>query len=155
MSQLAPPVLGVTGTRHQPSMSQLRHLYDRMTDAHEVGGCRRLVHGCCTGWDAAAHHLARSLGWHIKGCPPINGLYLAEREWEDCDEFMPRQEYAARNLSVVQAATFMVGGPMYPEKDERSRRSGTWQTLRMAGDARKPWVAVLHDGSRTYGEWAT
>lgn len=147
-------ILGVAGTRRDPSMSQLRHLYTRMTDLHETLGCRTLVHGCCTGFDAAAHHLARSLGWHIKGCPPSNSVYLAEAEWRDCDESLPTQGYAERNASIIRACTVLVAGPLAAEDDERSRRSGTWMTVRMARDARKPWVAVYPDGKLTYGEWS-
>jgi len=40
--------------------------------------------------------------------------------------------YADRNAQLVMCATAVWGLPAYPEDDPRSRRSGTWQTIRMA-----------------------
>lgn len=40
--------------------------------------------------------------------------------------------YAERNQSIVDVSNILCGLPAYPEFDGRSRRSGTWQTIRMA-----------------------
>jgi hypothetical protein len=45
--------------------------------------------------------------------------------------------YADRNAVLVKRGTFVCGLPAYPEDDPRSRRSGTWQTIRMARRAGK------------------
>ena len=148
-------VLGVTGTRTTPTLAQLGYLYTHMRTLH-YKGCRTLHHGCCTGWDEAAHHLARSLGWRIVIHPPTNELYMA-REFTDLEwpawEVRPAKPYAERNQDIVNESTRIIAGPLHPQADERSKRSGTWMTLRMAYDARKPWSAVFPDGSTSYGEW--
>ena len=40
--------------------------------------------------------------------------------------------YADRNYQLVHRGTMLFGFPAYPEKDPRSARSGSWQTIRMA-----------------------
>lgn len=45
--------------------------------------------------------------------------------------------YADRNARLVEEGTMVVGFPAYPEDDPRSRRSGTWQTIRYARKAGK------------------
>lgn len=40
--------------------------------------------------------------------------------------------YRARNERIVTRSTELRAYPAYPEHDERSRRSGTWQTIRLA-----------------------
>jgi hypothetical protein len=150
-------VLGVTGTRGKPTMSQLRFLYTRMTDLHETLGCRTLHHGCCTGWDEAAHWLARSLGWKIVVHPPTNRLYEANDPLEDMGwdvEHRQPKPYAERNQDIVNESTVLYAGPALPEDDEKAKRSGTWMTVRMADKKRMPWVAVLPNGAVQFGEWS-
>lgn len=45
--------------------------------------------------------------------------------------------YADRNAELVSWGDAVFGLPAYPEDDPRSRRSGTWQTIRMARRAGK------------------
>ena len=46
---------------------------------------------------------------------------------------MPRcTNYKDRNLRILEEAGRLVAFPFYPESDARSRRSGSWQTVRMA-----------------------
>jgi hypothetical protein len=40
--------------------------------------------------------------------------------------------YADRNRRLVDEGTCLFGFPAYPEDDHRSRRSGSWQAIRMA-----------------------
>jgi hypothetical protein len=44
----------------------------------------------------------------------------------------PGTSYAERNLKIVETSRVLGSFPEYPEHDERSRRSGTWQTIRLA-----------------------
>lgn len=46
---------------------------------------------------------------------------------------MPRgTSYRDRNMHIVQMCTNLVAFPAFPEFNVKSRRSGTWQTVRMA-----------------------
>lgn len=54
-------------------------------------------------------------------------------------EMPPGSTYADRNARIVEESTVIFGLPAYPEDDPRSRRSGTWQTIRMARRAGKLW----------------
>lgn len=45
--------------------------------------------------------------------------------------------YKDRNQALANRADEVIGFPLFPERDPRSRRSGTWQTIRMARRARK------------------
>jgi hypothetical protein len=47
-------------------------------------------------------------------------------------EMPPHTKYAHRNQRVVSATKGLVGYPEYAENDTRSKRSGSWQTIRMA-----------------------
>ena len=47
-------------------------------------------------------------------------------------EMPPDTSYADRNTEIVHQSDAIVGFPAYPENDQRSLRSGTWQTVRMA-----------------------
>jgi hypothetical protein len=48
--------------------------------------------------------------------------------------------YADRNLRIVEESDVLAGFPIHPEDDRRSRRSGTWQTVRYARKAGMPSV---------------
>lgn len=52
-------------------------------------------------------------------------------------EMLPGTTYADRNELLVELGTAVCALPAYPEDDWRSRRSGTWQTARMARRAGK------------------
>ncbi len=63
--------------------------------------------------------------------------------WERISErinliFMPDgSTYEDRNAEIVQRATCLYAYPRFAEHDPRSRRSGTWQTVRLARRAGK------------------
>lgn len=61
---------------------------------------------------------------------------------------MPQwSSYRDRNIYLVQLAREVFGFPAWPEDDNRSKRSGTWQTIRLARAAGKmaSWHCVLED----------
>jgi len=52
-------------------------------------------------------------------------------------EMPPGSTYEDRNAELVKWSTLVFGFPAYPEDDRRSRRSGTWQAIRMSRRAGK------------------
>lgn len=54
--------------------------------------------------------------------------------------------YKDRNQEIVNRSHVLFGFPEYPELDPRSRRSGTWQTIRLAKKAMiQYYVEILRD----------
>lgn len=51
------------------------------------------------------------------------------------DLMPPTTTYRDRNLALVRSIDELIGYPLYAEDDVRSRRSGTWQTIRLARKA--------------------
>jgi hypothetical protein len=107
----------------------------------------RYLTGGCTGGDA-------SIGrWLYVNRPGAEHVVIvpADRSrvdpwWEDpaldglpgrvtVIEMPPGTTYEDRNARLVAEATAVFGFPAYPERDPRSRRSGTWQAIRMSRTA--------------------
>lgn len=71
---------------------------------------------------------------------------LGRSDWPNIKAFMEAErisfeahfhdDYRKRNQAIVdetaQQSGELIGYPIYPEQDGRSKRSGTWMTLRMA-----------------------
>lgn len=94
-----------------------------------------LITGGCLGVDAEVAHYGFKRGNGVYVILPANRK-LADPAWRQhatAFKIMPRgSTYADRNAAIVLMAQKLVGLPLYPEADPRSRRSGTWQTIRMA-----------------------
>jgi hypothetical protein len=54
--------------------------------------------------------------------------------------------YAERNQDIVDASDVLLAAPEFPEKDDKSKRSGTWQTVRKADAAGKLVLVVDASG---------
>jgi len=63
--------------------------------------------------------------------------------------------YKDRNQALVNMCTHVVGFPEYSEWDERSRRSGSWQTLRMARNHTRHIKVQWFEGDKAHKMWET
>jgi hypothetical protein len=103
-----------------------------------------LHHGCCTGADAAAHRIAFDLRMPIVIHPPLNERYKAINLRDGpFVTILPARVYHERNDDIATAADLLIACPQYPEDDERSARSGTWQTVRLARWHNVPQILVI------------
>lgn len=132
-----PPLLGYTGSRSTPDARTVDRLYDWLDETgqyasgHVTGACRGLdaIIGeyCATKWPEH-HHLV---------IVPANTSFV-DRWWLPFGHAVqvihmpPGTTYKDRNQTIVNNSIGLVGCPIGAEDDPRQRRSGTWQTIRMA-----------------------
>jgi hypothetical protein len=131
--------LGGTGTRSlEPRLwnEAKGFIRERMEFIHPTG----VVTGGCIGWDHMMgeycalrwpdleHRVvvpadrSRVEAWWLK--PGMDHVIV--------EEMPPGTTYRDRNARLVLLADVFAAGPDYPEGHPASRRSGTWQTIRMA-----------------------
>lgn len=151
--------VGVTGTRaYMPGWQ--RHAWEQLIYAFKpaqtgwgMGNHPRdkveLHHGCCKGADTEAHYLAARFGYDVSLHPA-----LGVDEWQEMT-LMPVGRGVAyapkttggRNQAIVCISDVLLAAPRYAENDRRSRRSGTWQTVRMArNEGLLPIYYAMPDG---------
>lgn len=140
----APPsignyVLGGTGTRlvHSELRNETKGwIRDRVEFIRPTG----IVTGGCVGFDHIMGEYC-ALRWpdlsHTVIVPADRSRVAAwwrqpNMTHVEVIEMPPGTTYRDRNVELVERSAVMLGQPDLPEDDPRSRRSGTWQTLRMA-----------------------
>lgn len=132
--------IGFTGTQRGLTLAQHDALSSWMRDrfyaAHAV-----LHHGDCIGADAAAAQLAFALAWRIVCHPP---LVDSKRAFVQSDEMREAKPYLERNREIVNESELLIA---CPGEAREQRRSGTWSTVRYAGDAGREVVIIYPDGS--------
>ena len=140
-------VIGVTGTREQLSAAAIRRLWRTVQtfgfqlDALEITG--ELHHGDCSGADNVANVMATILQWR-RVSHPCTGTAAAWRAHCDVDKEMPAKEPLDRNQDIVNVVDELIALPQLTE--ERSPRSGTWATIRMARRRGIPITIIYQDG---------
>ena len=146
--------VGASGTRNltcydncvagdwEPRAELVRKALDFAADLIGLNNVQ-IVHGCCIGVDQFAAEWARY--WQI----PNHGVLPTDRSrvfprwewWCDTHEeitfgYTERRDHRAgfkrRNQRIVDLSDRLLAFPEYPERDLRSRYSGTWQTVRLA-----------------------
>lgn len=142
--------VGVSGTRGDMPIEQQHAFFDLILRQLR-SGATQLHHGACTGADAFAHfHMISQAGVITHVHPPADKKCSAEpslmRHSRRVDH--EAKAYGERNDDIVRAIDVLVAAPQYPEKDPRSKRSGTWQTIRKAAAAGKPVFIADADGSQ-------
>jgi hypothetical protein len=63
------------------------------------------------------------------------GWLEAASTWE---RMPPGTTFKQRDARMVEVGDRVIAFPLYPENDPRSKRSGTWMTVRLANRAGKP-----------------
>lgn len=143
-------IIGVTGSRYDPSPAQLKVLLRQLRILYRPN--IRLAHGCATGFDVVACRLAREIGYQTRGHPPRDREFIADTT----DDWTAEpNSYPARNAAIVDESAALIAGPLYLEQDPRSRRSGTWMTVRMARTKGIPIRIIYQDGAvADEGNWS-
>lgn len=99
-----------------------------------------VVTGGCIGGDAVIARMARKRGLDVHTILPANRAQV-DPDWaQHCTSFQempPGTDYRDRNQAIVRMSDTIIGFPQFSETDPRSRRSGTWMTLRLARRAEK------------------
>jgi hypothetical protein len=147
--------IGVTGTRaHMPpwqrdAWSQLVYCFKPLTDnRHHPLARVEMHHGCCKGADTEAHYLGAKYAYDVS-LHPASGV----DEWQEMlfpvgnGTTYPEATTAERNRTIVEMSHVLLAAPRFPEDDRRSRRSGTWQTVRMAREAKIPIYYAMVNGT--------
>lgn len=130
-------MVGFTGTRNVPTamLPRIRRIVEALPEGTGV------VTGGCVGVDAIVARVANQRGLHVHTVLPADRSRV-DRAWADhCSTYeeMPAgTDYRARNTRIVELSDEIIAIPEAPEHDPRSRRSGTWMTVRIARRAGKP-----------------
>ena len=130
--------VGFTGTQQGMTEKQ-KEVVLLLLESVESGGA--FHHGDCIGADAQAATIARSIGYPIKGHPPIND---SKRAFFDSDDESEPKEYLVRNHDIVDESEIMIAAP---KEEKEILRSGTWSTIRYAMKQDMPLYIVYPDGT--------
>jgi len=136
--------LGGTGTRkvHDDLRNATKMwIKERMEFIHPTG----VVTGGCTGFDALMGEYC-ALRWedlvHVVVVPADQKAvdpWWTKPTLSHVDitvvQMPEGSTYRDRNIEIIRRSHTMLGQPERPEADEKSRRSGTWQTIRLARKA--------------------
>lgn len=143
--------VGISGTRTKLSHAEKEVIRRNLRIFIPRGAT--IVTGGCVGVDAfvAEHAYQAERGdgkriWDVHTIMP----YLrsqADPNWRDyCDSWVEMGKgttYKDRNIAIVLDVHYLIYFPKYAESDPRSKRSGTWQTYRLARAAGVPTRGVI------------
>lgn len=127
--------VGFTGTRHGMTVAQFSALRSIL-----LGSGGEFHHGDCVGADEEAARLARSLGFHIIGHPPVDEK---NRAYFQSDEERTPLPFLARNKQIVIETETLIAAPF---EATEIQRSGTWSTLRFAKRTEGNYWLLRPDG---------
>ena len=94
-----------------------------------------VVHGACIGADELCAEIAADAGARVVAIVPPDRRLVSRRAISLSDEVIEIPSgpdgFKRRNQAIVDMVDRLLGFPLYPEDHPMSRRSGTWQTIRM------------------------
>lgn len=129
--------VGLSGTRRPLTRAE----QDRVREivlALPMG--TRIVHGACVGLDAFVGMIATRHGYRVHAVVPSDRSRVDSLWQFHCTTYeeMPEgTDYRDRNQRIVLQSDKLIAIPDHDEHAPESRRSGTWQTFRLARKARK------------------
>lgn len=127
-------VLGVSGSREALSEIWYPTVSERVYRA-KLAGYTRLVQGACKGIDEIALMAGRYHRLHTHSILPTMRGSLA-RTWkvysDSYEESPAGSSFLERDQLIVDQSDALLALPLYREDHPKSKRSGTWATIRMA-----------------------
>ena len=133
--------IGITATRALTPTGQ-QHITDALSKAAKEG-CEMVIVGGAIGGDAFAARAAHALRLWVRVILPLDTKEV-DPDWRQyADEAEGSYPYRERNTRIVDQCSTLYAFPAYPEDDPRSKRSGTWMTVRIArqkGRSVQVWV---------------
>jgi len=150
--------LGFTGTRHLNEIGReaiANTIWAFAGWAAKEGVRLEVVHGGCVGADAFAGQTGLIYSGAFPGGTDVHAVIPADMRQVPADwrqhchtyEVMPEgSSYRDRNKRIVRRAQVLFAVADYPEDHGKSRRSGTWMTVRIAQEANIPiFSCIQHD----------
>jgi predicted Rossmann fold nucleotide-binding protein DprA/Smf involved in DNA uptake len=129
--------VGFTGTRSvgMADLPRIRQIVEALPDGTMV------VTGACIGVDAAVARVANRRDLIVHTIVPADRSRV-DPKWlchvDTFEELPDGTTYRDRNARIVALSDRLIAIPDHAEHDPESRRSGTWQTIRLARRAGKP-----------------
>jgi hypothetical protein len=142
--------VGFTGSRTVPDRVRMSIIQRLLSGLHRYN---TFVTGACTGFDAFAgeHCYLTYPGTHIVLVPADRSRVYPW--WENVPQLpgrtlqivdMPEgSDYRARNQEIVDRSNALIALAAAPEDAPASKRSGTWQTVRLARRAHLPVSGLI------------
>jgi len=144
--------VGFTGTRHLEESGREALLFTvrGLSEACQLAGLElEVIQGGCVGADTFVANAASLLAALF--APVTVHTVLPEDmsrvppEWRShCHTYETvTGPYRNRNKAIVKRARCLFGVADYPEEHGKSRRSGTWMTIRMGQEANIPTLVMI------------
>lgn len=136
--------IGITGTQEGLFSEQKATL--KMTlevMANCISEESWLHHGDCIGVDEQSHDIAFDLGYSIVVHPPIKADKRAFCKGIKTCIVLP---YLERNRKIVDAIEVLIACPLFTVNHPKSKRSGTWYTIKYAHQMQIKTIIVPRDG---------